>query len=93
MSKGSALSRAVAYFREGNLDEVEVAFILVKKSVERRLAERDASVKSQDKVARTPRKTRRTKAQIAAVDNAAASQIEQSGGTPTQEMLTAHVDA
>jgi hypothetical protein len=65
MSKGSALSRAVAYFREGNIDEVEVAFILVKKSVERRLAERDQRDKSQRKAAETPRKTRRTRGPVA----------------------------
>lgn len=62
MSKGSALSRAIRFFREADIDEVEVAFILVEKTVKRRVAERDA----QDRATRAPRKTRRTKAQIAA---------------------------
>lgn len=79
MSKGSALSRAIRFFREADIDEVEVAFILVEKTVKRRVAERDASAKAQDRAARTPRKARRTKAQVAA-DKASASGMGLVGG-------------
>lgn len=36
MSKGSALARAVRYFREADLDEVTVAFELVRRVVDER---------------------------------------------------------
>jgi hypothetical protein len=63
-ARGSKLSRAVAFFREGDLDEVRVAFTLVKEAVEKRLKDVRPAAK--------PRKARRTKAQIAA-DQAASS--------------------
>ena len=36
-TRGSALSRALTFFREGQIDEVRVAFTLAKEIVERRL--------------------------------------------------------
>lgn len=84
MSKGSALSRAVRFFREADLDEMEVAFELVSRTVKGRLAERDAKAKSQRKAAETPRKTRKTKLQVAA-DTASAT----GAAAPEQGTLTA----
>jgi hypothetical protein len=40
MARGSALSRAIRFFEEGDIREVEVAFQIVKGVVEGRLAER-----------------------------------------------------
>jgi hypothetical protein len=37
-SRGSALQRALKYFRESDVDEMRVAFTLAKEIVERRLA-------------------------------------------------------
>lgn len=65
-SRGSQLQRAVQFFRDGQIDEVEAAFTIVKRVVEGRLAEGKSKVKSQIAAASTPRKARRTKAQMAA---------------------------
>jgi hypothetical protein len=82
-SRGSALSRARKYFETADLEEVEVAFELVARTVKARLAARDASAKSQRNALSTPRKQRRTKAQIAAD---AATQVGAAPGT--QQTLT-----
>ena len=64
MSKGSALTRAVRYFKEGDLDEVEVAFELVKRVVTGRLAARDAADKSQRKAADASRPKRKRRGSV-----------------------------
>lgn len=66
-SRGSALQRAVSYFRSSGLDEARVAFQLVKEVVEARLAEAKYSAKSQATAVDTPRRKRRTKAEMASV--------------------------
>jgi hypothetical protein len=58
-SRGSQLSRVRQYFRTADIDEVEVAFELVKRD----LAERMSKV--QGPVAAKVKRPRRTKAQIA----------------------------
>ena len=90
-SRGSALTRAIKFFEDGDLREVRVAFQLVKEVVEARLLAAKSSAKSQVTAITTPRKQRRTKAQIAADNAAAASKtntphqtsIEEQAGTVT----------
>jgi hypothetical protein len=60
-SRGSALSRSVRFFREGELDEVRVAFQLVKEIVERRLAEAKQGAPAKT---RKPRKSRQADAGV-----------------------------
>ncbi len=54
-SRGSALSRAVKFFREGDLDEVRVAFKLVEEAVEKRLKAATADAPKRTRRARKPR--------------------------------------
>jgi hypothetical protein len=84
MSRGSALSRSVQFFRESNLDEARVAFQLVEEVMDARMKEAEAGKKSQRAAASTPRKQRRTKAQIAA-DKAA--MVPSAGNEHRQESL------
>jgi hypothetical protein len=57
--RSSALSRVRSYFREAPVDEVEVAFELVKRDIAERMS------KVPQKAAAVARKPRRTKAQMA----------------------------
>ena len=57
-SRGSALSRAVKYFEEGDLREVRVAFQLVKETVEARLGQSAQAKLPFAKKARKARKPR-----------------------------------
>jgi hypothetical protein len=65
-AKGSRITRVMGYFREADLDEVRVAFTLVEEIVGDRLKRAAESSKSQTKAAATPRRKRRTKAEMAA---------------------------
>jgi hypothetical protein len=88
-SRGSKLQRAVDFFREGSLDEVRVAFQLVKEVVDERLAQAKRTGMGQAKAASTPRKKRRTRAEIQAAQNPPAGHvghqttIEEQAGTVT----------
>lgn len=62
MPKGSALSRAVQFFRDGDMDEVRVAFTLVREVVKARLNINTASKAAG--INKPARKARRTKAQM-----------------------------
>lgn len=79
-TRGSALSRSVAWFREGNLDEVRIAFALVKEIVEGRLN------KSAQLTLPLAKKTRKPKAKAPAVAAAAAGAVAASSGAAPASM-------
>jgi hypothetical protein len=53
--RGSALTRARQYFREAPLDEVEVAFELIKRDIAGRLAAQGKPTVTKTRKPRTPR--------------------------------------
>lgn len=63
MSKGTALERTIQFFREANYDVADVAFQVVKKTMDKRAEE----VKSQERAAERsrPKRKRRAKAEVA----------------------------
>jgi len=61
MSKGTAFSRTVQYFRDASLDEMRAAYMLVHEIVENRLAAKHPVQVTVNKIKRH----RRTKAQMA----------------------------
>lgn len=63
-SRGTALERVVGFFRDSNLDVARVTYQLVEEVMTKRMEEYEAAAKSQGKAAATPRKKRRTKAEI-----------------------------
>jgi hypothetical protein len=56
----------LTFFREAQIDEARVTFQLAEEIMTKRLDDAENGVRSQAKAAATPRKKRRTKAQIAA---------------------------
>jgi hypothetical protein len=63
--KSSAIARTMRYFRECELDEGRAAFTVVSTIMAARIKQAEAAANSQTKAASTPRKQRRTKAQMA----------------------------
>lgn len=65
-SRGSKLQRAVDFFREASIDEARATYTIVQEVMTERLKGVKVSAAGQAKAASTPRKKRRTKAQMAA---------------------------
>lgn len=84
-SRGSALSRAIKFFEEADLREARAAFTIVEEVMDARMKKHEAGVTSQNKAAATPRKKRRTKAEIAA--DKAAHAAAPAGNEHKQESL------
>lgn len=70
MSKGTALERTIQFFREANYDVADVAFQVVKKTMDKRAEE----MKSQERAADRSRPKRKRKAKL---------EIAAGGGTST----------
>ena len=68
-SRGSALTRALKYFKEAELEEAEVAFELVKRTMAKRLSE-------VSKAASVPRKPRKPRGSLGRTSGAAVSSTE-----------------
>jgi hypothetical protein len=68
-ARGSVVQRTLTFFREAQIDEARVTFQLAEEIMTKRLDDQENGAKSQAKAAATPRKKRRTKAQIAADNN------------------------
>ena len=71
-ARGSVVQRTLTFFREAQIDEARVTFQLAEEIMTKRLDDQENGVKSQQRATATPRKKRRTRAQIAA-DKAATS--------------------